>query len=448
MTAVSSVISFMTRVLTWNKMTPRAHKSNKLTRPPICFCRGWLWTSFPGTSADSPPCDLSYTVLFNNGSTVSIPLQDMASLIPPPSVSPSSVGNSLSSQDSLLLPFLCINSKITYKHEGQYHKGYLLKHNSSYWFSFKSHVNKKKEDWGIDLPNLVMNWVNLCIKGILIPGHVSHTFLHSPSLFPPMTFDPVASFVSAINLHLECPPFLLKALADSHPDCEVWLRSFFKEKQGIQSMNTYRKITLGKYCDLCEKGAPKAIPTMCVLTVKRDENLNPLWAKSWMVVLGNHKDCVWSKCNHFASVLCSNSLWFLVSMAVEKRCPLRQGDCKNAFSKAFCPQKRLRLFDPPQVIPRLSQMNIGFFSGLFTAFAAALDIGTKKSTKFSFPLVLPLLSRIHASSPVLFKIPTIPAVMFPITPSLLVSMLTTSFSSWRIPRLRTYSATFSASVAK
>jgi hypothetical protein len=29
---------------------------------------------FPGTSADSPPCDLSYTVLFNNGSTVSIPL--------------------------------------------------------------------------------------------------------------------------------------------------------------------------------------------------------------------------------------------------------------------------------------------------------------------------------------------------------------------------------------
>jgi hypothetical protein len=82
-----------------------------------------------------------------------------------------------------------------------------------------------------------------------------------------MTFDPVASFVSTINLHLECPPSLLKALANSHPDREVWLRSFFKEKRGIQSLNTYRKITLGKYCALHEKGAPKAILTMCVLTV-------------------------------------------------------------------------------------------------------------------------------------------------------------------------------------
>jgi hypothetical protein len=89
---------------------------------------------FPGTSADSPPCGLSYTVLFNNGSTASIPLQNMALLIPPPPVNPSSVGDSSSSQDSLLLHFLCINSKITYKHEGQYHKGYLMKHNSSYRF--------------------------------------------------------------------------------------------------------------------------------------------------------------------------------------------------------------------------------------------------------------------------------------------------------------------------
>jgi hypothetical protein len=64
---------------------------------------------FPRTSADSPPCNLSDMVLFENGSTVSIPLQDMASLIPPPPVHPSSVGDSLSSEDSLLPPFLCIN---------------------------------------------------------------------------------------------------------------------------------------------------------------------------------------------------------------------------------------------------------------------------------------------------------------------------------------------------
>jgi hypothetical protein len=284
---------------------------------------------FPGESTDSPPSDLSYTVLFDNGSTASILLQDMASLIPPPPVHPSSVGDSLSSQDSILPPFLCINSKITYEHEGQYHKGYLTKRNDSYWFSFKSYVTKKKKDWGVNLPNLVINWVDLCIESILIPGHDSHMLLRSPSLSAPTTFDPVASFVSTINLHLECPPSLLKVLADSHPDREVWLRSFFEEKRNIQSMDTYRKITLGKYCALCKKGAPKAIPTMCVLTVKRDENLNPLQAKSQIVILSNHEDHLWSKCDRFAPVLCSNSLWFLVLMAIKKHCPLCQGDCKK-----------------------------------------------------------------------------------------------------------------------
>jgi hypothetical protein len=173
----------------------------------------------------------------------------MASLIPPPPVNPSSVGDS---------HLLCINSKITYKHKGQYHKGYLTKRDSSYWFSFKSHVKKKKEDWGVNLLNLVINWVDLCAKGVLIPGHVSHTFLCLPSLSAPTTFDhPMASFARTINLHLECPLSLLKAPAESHPDREVWLYSFFEEKWNIQSMNTYRKITLGKYCALCEKGLSK-----------------------------------------------------------------------------------------------------------------------------------------------------------------------------------------------
>jgi hypothetical protein len=62
--------------------------------------------SFPATSPDSPPSKFSYTVLFNNGTTMSIPLQDMALLIPPPPVDPLHNGDSSSSQDSLLLHFL------------------------------------------------------------------------------------------------------------------------------------------------------------------------------------------------------------------------------------------------------------------------------------------------------------------------------------------------------
>jgi hypothetical protein len=108
----------------------------------------------------------------------------------------------------------------------------------------------------------------------------------------PTTFDPVASFVSAVNLHLKCPPSVLKGLADSHPGHKIWLNSFFEEKQEIESLGTFRKIMLGEYHALCKKGAPKAILTMCVLSVKCDENLLPLCAKSCIVVLGNHKDRV------------------------------------------------------------------------------------------------------------------------------------------------------------
>ena len=105
------------------------------------------------------------------------------------------------------------------------------------------------------------------------------------------------SFVSAVYLHKDCPPSLLRALTGSHPDREVCLQSYYKEKRGVENLGTFRKISLGKCRALCEKGAPKAIPTMHALTIKKDENLLPLHAKSRIVVLGNHKHRVWSKSN-------------------------------------------------------------------------------------------------------------------------------------------------------
>ncbi len=230
----------------------------------------------------------SYTILFDNGTTSSVPLSDMAGMIPFPPVQEETPAAS----DNLLPPFLQLNSKIMYEHDGQYHKGFLGICNGVYWFVYKSHVNKHKEDWGINLPNLSQTWVDLCIEGILFPGHVAHSFLHDQSLPTSSTFDPVASFVSTVNLHRNCPPSLIKALAELHPDHDIWLQSYYEEKQGIESLETYCKITLGKYCALQEKGTPKAIPTMCVLTIKKDKNLNPLQAKSCTVVLGNHEDCV------------------------------------------------------------------------------------------------------------------------------------------------------------
>ena len=244
-----------------------------------------------------------------------------------------------------------MNSKITYEHDGQYHKGFLGKRDGVYRYIFKSHANKRKEEWGVNLPNLPTTWVDLCVEGILVPGHVSHSFLR-PSTSPNQsTFDPVASFVSAVNLHRECPPTLLKALADSHPDREIWLESYQEEKRGIESLDTYRKITLGKYRALRKKGAPKAIPTMCVLTINKDENLLPLHAKSRIVALGNLEERTWSKSDRFAPVLHQDSLRFLTSLAVEKCCPLQQRDCKNMFCHGILPSKETTIVCPPSGEP-------------------------------------------------------------------------------------------------
>ena len=191
-------------------------------------------------TADSSTASPLYTILFDKGTSASIPLRDMASIIPKPPVDIVSSD----SQDSLLPPFLRLNSKITYEHDGQFHKGFLGKVDGVYRFIFKSHANKRKEEWGVNLPIFPTNWVNLCVEGILVPGHVSNAFLR-PSPSPQQsTFDPVASFVRADKLHCKCPPKLLKALADSRPDREIWLESYQEVKHGIKALTHVEKLLL------------------------------------------------------------------------------------------------------------------------------------------------------------------------------------------------------------
>jgi len=62
--------------------------------------------------------DRSYLVQFDDATTVSIPVADMPSLVPAPSVSLQSEDTS----DSLLPPFLQLKKNTTYEHEGQYYK--------------------------------------------------------------------------------------------------------------------------------------------------------------------------------------------------------------------------------------------------------------------------------------------------------------------------------------
>ncbi len=117
--------------------------------------------------------------------------------------------------------------------------------------------------------------------------------------------------------------------------------------KGLESLNAICRITLGEHRALREKRAPHAIPPICVLTIKKDENLIPLWAKSRIVALGNHKNCVWLKSDKFAPVLHGDSLQFLVNLAVQHCRPLRQGDCKNAFCQEILPPDKVTIVRPP-----------------------------------------------------------------------------------------------------
>ncbi len=112
-------------------------------------------------------------------------------------------------------------------------------------------------------------------------------------------------------------------------------------------MGTFRKITLGEYRTLRAKGAPKAIPTMCVLTIKKGDQLMPLQAKSHIVVLGNRETRQWSKCNRFAPILWFDSLRFLVSLSTQHSRGLKQGDCKNAFCHGILPPDKTTIVQTP-----------------------------------------------------------------------------------------------------
>ncbi len=80
---------------------------------------------------------------------------------------------------------------------------------------------------------------------------------------------------------------------------------------------------------------------------KNDKNFLPLWAKSCIVILGNHEDKVWSKSDCFALVLFGDSLYFLLILAIGNCWPLCQGDCKNAFCQVILPLEEITIVCPP-----------------------------------------------------------------------------------------------------
>ncbi len=126
------------------------------------------------------------------------------------------------------------------------------------------------------------------------------------------------SHVSARECTMPCPPSLQRALDPSHPDHDIWLASYAEEKSSLIDVDTFNVITLDHYRRLRELGAPQAIPSMCVLVIKTDEQGIPDRAKSRIVVLGNLEAWTWGKHEPSTPVLKYSSLRLMVSSAVER----------------------------------------------------------------------------------------------------------------------------------
>jgi hypothetical protein len=264
-------------MLSWSTIPADSYKINPYRLPSLVYCtiiyNGSLFVSLhrgdtpsisepyppgtqikgPSSSNDNitwsgtvmdisldPTTSLHYLIQFDNSTTKLIPASKMPSLIP-------KSHNTTFHSSHLLPPFLHLNSKITFKHEGRFHKGYLTKSpEGTFCFSYKSHIIKKHPDWSVPLPNLPSTWHDLCTDIILLPAHSVTSFI----------WDKSANIVSAVRLLWECPRFLLMALTPRHPDRETWLLSFHEEKDGIESQNTYNVLNLAEYRALQEKGAP------------------------------------------------------------------------------------------------------------------------------------------------------------------------------------------------
>ena len=104
-------------------------------------------------------------------------------------------------------------------------------------------------------------------------------------------------------------------------------------------MNTFTKVSLSEHCALHEQDAPRAIPTMYILGIKKDENHMPLRDKSLIVILVNHNECTWSKSQCYTLVFQSDSLHYLISMDINQHRVIKQGDTRNTVM-GTSPQKR------------------------------------------------------------------------------------------------------------
>ena len=355
----------------------------KLSREDGSFVNA-IVSSIPVRTEEGDTVPDQYRLHCPDGSTVTKSLAEMDELSETPANKSVNSRSALPMVDSLPI-WLQHKSKVSMFRDGKYHKGYIVMSSAgSFRFSCRRQMSSRQESWGVNLPNFESDWPRLTCDNILLPtwntqGYSKHGLVPSSTPFDPSGSFVSASHISAKGLKSDCPKSLKEALSEDNVDRDIWLQSYYEEKRALVDNHTYVTLTLEQYRELRRtKNAPKAIPTMCVQTVKKDENLLPERAKSRIVVLGNLEDRYWSKSERYAPVLQYSSLRLLTSMAVEKTRRLKQGDYKNAFVQATLPDDELTIVRPPLGDPDADLDESGFSNPHSTDYNEPPVTGSKR----------------------------------------------------------------------
>eukprot|EP00956_Cyclotella_meneghiniana_P014787 scaffold22287_cov36-Cyclotella_meneghiniana.AAC.2 len=192
----------------------------------------------------------NYTVLLDNNTTVQLTFADLLSpssdTPPVDPAAPSTVWQGIPSR------YLHQDAKITYEHDGTYHKGYLsYSEQTGFEFLVRRNTRSKKIDFRVPLPDFSRNWTTLLAEERLLFGHTTvSSFLRRDSY----NNAPSANHVSAKNLINPCPPSLNKALHPSNPDRHVWLESYKEEKGGLEQLEVFERINKKQYLHLKRTG--------------------------------------------------------------------------------------------------------------------------------------------------------------------------------------------------
>ena len=227
--------------------------------------------------------------------------------------------------------------------DGVYIKGIMEYDLDAAQWRFSHQRRNGLEIWGCELPNFAREFQKFIDDGSLVPGwHTKSHFLKAGQ----------ASHVSATLLTSNVPPgSVKKALSPKNVDRLIWEESYQEEYSGLESNDTFVIISQEEHQRLYRLSGKRAIPSMCVFTIKKDAFGNPVRAKSRIVVLGNKDPTEWTKADCFAPVVSLPTVRMLTALVIQHQRILKQGDCKNAFVQADLPDKEVTVVKPPAGCP-------------------------------------------------------------------------------------------------